>query len=432
MQFKEYILNGIITVLTRGAPILVMPLLTNGLSLNEYGLFAIYIVVINLLAPIITGNLPAGIMREGVLYYQRGFKLLHLVCVYSAALFMLAIGSWFVIDIDELYLFLFLLIVSAAHQECIITYFRANYRDYSYLSLSIFRALSLVIPAVFVAYELLDLHGFMEYYCLGYLLTSLMFTPIRIWGYSFSLSQLIILKSALAYSVFLIPYAVGQWIMSSSSRALLGYISTEENAGLFAIAYTLASPVIFLFSVAAVIFSRSIIADFKSWIEDHNYRQRIVAFMVAGSCICTAVSLCIIYIDYLTVQWINYYARELMYLTGVISLSLVFHCMYSVYGNMLFYLKATKVLAKNSVFVGILHVAHSYYFIGTLGIVGAAYSVWISYFLTYVLTLYNVIKITGNSFKNVKIDVLILFFGVLVQVVLVMYFDARWLNIYIN
>ena len=431
-MYKEYILTAIVTVLTRGMPILVMPLLTNGLSIDNYGLFAIYIVVINLFTPIIVGNLPAGILREGIQYNHRGFKLLHIVSVYCLLLAFLSVISWFIFDFNSIYLFLFLLIASAAHQECIVTYFRANYRDYSFLFLSVFRASSLVIPAILVTLQILDLKGLIGYYCLGYLATSVIFTPRDIWGNKLSQRHLVIVKSTLAYCMFLIPYAVGQWIISSSSRAILGYIISEKEAGLFSIAYTLASPVVFLFSVIGVIFSRSIIADSSQWIENYRYRQKVVLWVICGSFLCTASSLSIIHIDYLSVQWINYYSKELTLLTGLISISLLFHCMYSIYGNMLFYLKKTKILAKNSIVVGVSHLVHSYYFISYFGIVGTVYSIWISYLFTYLLTFYNVKKTTSEDFQNGHIDMMLLAGGMFLQILLLLYFNMKWQSVYIE
>ncbi len=427
---RDFIITSLVTVLSRGVPVLVMPLLTNGFTLSEYGLIAIFFVLINLFSPIVIGNLAAGILREGLAFSHRGYKLLRLVSVYCVILLVIILCLWVLVDYELIYLFLMMLIVSAAHQDCLISLFRSHYKDYSFLFLSIFRAMSLVVPSIFVALNQLNLVGLMACYSISYVMISVAFTPMKVWQAKIDHGHIAVLRTVLKYCVFLIPYAAGQWVISSSSRAILGYALSEKEAGLFAIAYTLVSPIIFLFSVLGIVFSRLIFSEPDKWFQDDHNRHKILFWVVCAGFLCTLTSVAAIYFDYQTFQLINYYSRELVFLTGGISLSLLFHCMYSVYGNMLIYIKKTKSLAKNSIIVAVLHLIHNYFFVNTFGIIGSVYSVWISYFLIYILTFIDLKKLSTHPMNKSYMDILILSGGMFAQGILLLYFDSKWMNIY--
>ena len=429
---KEFILTTLIVILTRGMPIIVLPLLTAGLSLSEYGLFTIFILLMNLAAPVITGNMAAGILREGIKFHQRGFKLLQLICISSLILVSFVLFVSLIADIKITYIFVSILIITTGHHECLIAYFRARYNDRKFLFLSIGRAISLLFPAILVSQNYLDFDGLLQYFCVGYVITSLIMSPHNLWTTPISKTHLVYLRFAFVYCIFLIPYAIGQWVISSSSRALVGKLDTLENAGIFAIAFTVASPIILLFSVCGIIFSRSIIAKPEKWLSDSKYRHKIIFFVILSALICTILSLKVILIDYKYFKLIKYYSPDLILVTGLTSISLLFHCMYSIYGNILFYLKATKILAANSIIIAIFHLFHSYILILKIGIIGAVVSLWISYFLIYISTFLAVRKKTSYKLVKSNIDVIILIVGMALQGFLVLYFHLEWNNLYIS
>ena len=109
---KEFILTAFITILARGVPILVLPLLTASLNLEEYGMFAIYLLLINLLAPIITANIAAGVLREGITFPHRGYKLVQLISSYCLALIILTVCAGSLLPIDVNYLYVTILIIT--------------------------------------------------------------------------------------------------------------------------------------------------------------------------------------------------------------------------------------------------------------------------------------------------------------------------------
>jgi len=112
-------------------------------------------------------------------------------------------------------------------------------------------------------------------------------------------------------------------------------------------------------------------------------------------------------------------------------MGLLFQCMYSVYGNILFLKKATKVLAKNSMIIAGLHLFHSYFLITYFNLIGAAVSVWISYLLVCVLSFIDAKKATQGSLENSTMDMVIIGIGVVAQVVLVVFFHFRWSALFI-
>ena len=423
---KEFILTAFITILARGVPILVLPLLTASLNLEEYGMFAIYLLLINLLAPIITANIAAGVLREGITFPHRGYKLVQLISSYCLALIILTVCAGSLLPIDVNYLYVTILIITFGHQEGLVSFFRSRYRDDLYFWLSLSRAIALVIPAVATFRGYIGLEGLMGGYCLGFLITSLLFTPFSVWRNPINNRHYVYFKITFVYCVFLIPYAVGQWIVSSSTRALLGGISSVESAGLFAISYTMAAPIMLTFSICGVVFGRWILSSPEKWLANSHFRQRVLWGLVGVGFFCTALSMTIVYYDYRYFQLINYYSAESVLITGIISMGLLFQCMYSVYGNILFLKKATKVLAKNSMIIAGLHLFHSYFLITYFNLIGAAVSVWISYLLVCILSFIDAKKETQGSLENSSMDMVIIGIGVVAQVVLVAFFNFHW------
>lgn len=410
---------------------MVMPLLTASLTLYNYGLFAIYLLLINLFSPIITANLSAGILREGLVSSHRGFKLQQIVWFYSIALVAICVILNQLIQVDDTYVYVGILIIMAGHQECLVSYYRANYRDGMYLLLAITRALSLTVPAALSFYQLLDFKGLVAAYCFGMVVSSLITTPLNMWVTPITYRTYVHLRSTFWYCVYLIPYAVGQWVVSSSTRVLLGSFDSVENAGLFAIAYTLSSPIILVFSICGVVFARSILAMPNKWIDEAEFRHKMILGLVIVASLATFSSMAIILLDYQTFKLIKYYSQDIVLITGGISMSLLFQCLYSIYGNFLFYKKATKTLARNSLIIAGLHVIHSYILISMFSLVGAVISISISYWLIYLSSFRSSKQVLDHEMAGEKRDVIYILAGLTAQIIMIWYFHLEWNAIYI-
>ncbi len=394
------------TAINKGSILLFFPLLTQFLTLEDFGKWSLVIVVSNLLIPIISLNGSAGILREGSSNLKIGFFLFKkyiyisgVICT-AICLFIFYYGSdnWIYYSI----------LISCAEGILILslTYIRTEEKASLYFLISLFKTIALLIMILYVKHHSLSLNTLLLYHFLVVTIFALSITLFLLIRYKDNILQVKFIPM-FVFSIMLIPHSLSQWIMSSSDRIILEYMLGSINVGIYSLAYNMALILMLVNSGIALALPTFMIKNFKNW-KRKKYDNKAIAYYTIVSIILFIVVILIYLIDLKYSRILGYYGKEMLPLIFLIYTSIYILGLYYFYANYLFYYKKAGIISKTTFKAAILNVILTIIFIYIIGVMGAAIATFISY-IYYLYTIrYEALKI--DSTINIKLFGNIIFF----------------------
>lgn len=263
-RIKYLIKNSLIFALgTLGTKIinfLLVPLYTNVLLPNEYGIADLVFTLGTFLVPILTLNINEAILRFSLDKESDSNKimsvgLLAIVTMSCASLVAYPLISLYK-DISEYSLLVLIYILSSGCSTIFMYNLRGkellmrfsigniiNAVTVASMNILFLKVLELRIEGYFLAYIVANIVTMVYSFCAGNVLTT-----VR----NFSIDKKLML-SMLKYSIVLIPNSFMWWVMDSSNRVMLTAISGAAATGMYAIAGKIPS----LVSVVSSIFNQA-------------------------------------------------------------------------------------------------------------------------------------------------------------------------------
>jgi O-antigen/teichoic acid export membrane protein len=375
---------GFCTALSRGAPLLYLPMLTSRLTLAEFGLFSLAQVLSYFLVPIISLNGAAAVEREGSVDIKAGAHLLTRFLVITAvvtALGALVVGA---LDRSEQGWVFFALLLAGTESLSLLalTWLRIQQHAWSYGILTIlkvagFAALLVIVPewtleSVLVAQT--AWYGALALAVSGWLL-------IRNWT---SVST-VLLAAVLPYTIPLIPHSAAQWLMSSSDRFVLKAFSGDEAVGVYSVAYTLASVLMLLNSGLALALPPHFFRNYERWISG-DLRSRYIRGYSALALSCVTLVLTMVEVDRRSLGMLRTYDARVPVIIGLVAAGIYLLGLYLLYTNILSYHRRTGKLAAATAVAAAFNIGATILFVALWGAVGGAVATAMSYLLYLVVT----------------------------------------------
>jgi len=246
---KRIGLTGLANFVAALSPVLLLPILTKILTIQEYGIWTLIVVTASLVPALVTLGLPWAMIRflaptknkddirEG--YYSIALVVLVAGFAGSLFLFLFGIATNLLGNNRTVALLLPLVTFLASYNVVPETYFRTFQQAKRYSIVSFLYAFSYVIlVAAFVLFGL-GLAGATFGYLIALLLTSLISTFFVLRDIGVSLPSFTELRAYLKYGLPFVPTSVSSWALSVSDRYIITFFLGVAWVGYYSPGYAL-------------------------------------------------------------------------------------------------------------------------------------------------------------------------------------------------
>ena len=385
VQARAAIWYTVCNIIQKGLVFLTTPIFSRLLTTEEFGLFNVFTTWQSILIIFVSLNLASGVFLRGLIKYEEDaeefstslYSLFTAVFFAGFLIYLAGSGLWNrLIQFPTPYMicmFMDMLAATAFH------FWSSRQRVYyQYRSLILITILNAIIkPGLGIVSILLSddplsarIYSMTaaDLLCFGWFFIS-MWTGKRkkistkYWRY------------ALNYNLPLVPHYLSQIILNQSDRLMINYLVGESSAGIYSLAYTLASIVLVL--------NQAILNSYNPWmyrqIKDEKYGS-IGNYSMGLLLLVAAANFCVILLapELIFIMAPASY-REAIWLMPPVTMSIFFMFMYSLFANFEFYYEKTKYMMAASVSGALLNILLNYIFIQRFGYIAAGYTTLVCY-----------------------------------------------------
>lgn len=399
-KLKEKLFKGFAiylgsSVLNKAIPFLLLPILTSYLSTEEYGILAIYQVMISFGMPIVgmkmQNNITRNFFSKSKEFVARMVFNLFVVLTASSAIFLFAIsiyllagGTQFSIPQKWLYVLPVIAFMNMVNNFNL-TILRNRKRAAEYGAFEISRTvvdLSLTILLI-VVYA----YGW-EGRATGILVGSLVISVIsvfRIWQNGYFLFEIDTsqIKEILMISLPLIPHAIGGVIITLGDRIFINQMVSTSAVGIYTVGYQFGM----IMTLVVMAFNKTWSPWMYELLAEEKEKNKVTivkaTYLISGGFIALA----------LIVTGISYYLLPFMtaeeYHGGSvyviwIAMGYAFNGMYTLVFPYGVHVGKTSYLGITTFSAAIINLVANYYLISMNGPLGAAQATLISYFIMFI------------------------------------------------
>ena len=415
--FKRYAGNvglaGGTNVIVTLKGFILIPILTKGLGAEFYGIYALIVVTISLLAPLCTLGLGYAIVRflgpekdrekvskgvSSIFVVTSSIALAVSILLFAfsrplSTAFFGGVDATFYIKIAAFLVFL------TAFEQIMANYFRAFQQMKKY---AIFTISSVIGQIALTAYLVLvadwGLSGvFVSILVIMALVSLLGFfwikSDIKISTPSFS-----IIKDYLPLALPILPISLCYWFINLGDRYVIGYFMGADAVGVYSAAYGLGGVVAFFYAPIATALLPAITGLYEDnriqEVKTHlKYSLKFFLMFAIPSVFGLSVLSRSLLETLTTSEFIGGYT-----IVPIIALATVLFSCGNIYGNVLFLLKRTRMMSLIYVGLALLNVALNIILVLFIGIIGAAIATLITFMTQLVVA-------SRMSSKGLRFDV---------------------------
>ena len=399
-----------ITFIKKLIPFLLLPIILNNLNPHEYGHWSIFQVLISFATPIIGLSLSFIIASDFYKYDKKKIaelisNLLLIILFNSILLFIIIaiIENYYLLDYKNYYWIYFIPIIACGNMFILLnqTILRFEGKLLKYGLFEVFQTLIQFSIAIILIVNLglgwvsLPIGMLVSFILLGIMSLSNMF----IYNYiSFRINFKTIINS-LKTCVPLLPHSIGYILITMSDRFFIDTMLEDGKSalGIYTVGY--------MFAMIVFVFVDSFSKGYSPWllrnlhnliIPKNNYRLMISMLVLPVIVYIVSSIYFYFFIPY------NYFSA--IKVIFIIGLGYSFYGMYLVLLPYYIHLKKSFILGSITFIATAFNLVGNYYLIKIYdGIIGAAISTMIAYFLMFILS-FIVFKLYYiNEFKDFKI-----------------------------
>lgn len=430
--FKNIGILSVSTLITKVLTFFLVPLYTNILSTEEYGIYDLFNTTVGLLLPIFTLQImegilryclddenPADVLRIGMLVFAKGF------IAFSA---LVLLNYYFnIVPLLNAHLpALFGMYIASAICQIFANFARGIDRIRSVAVSGIVHSVSLLaFNLLFLLGLKWGLEGYFGAVTLGYLVTALfLFVNLKIWKYiNFNPPNPVLQRNMLHYSMPFILTSIGWWVNSASDRyVVIAFCGVVAN-GIYSIGYKIPT----ILQVFQTIFNQawvlSSVKDFDSEDKSGFYSNTYCFYNYFMVMVCSGVIVLTRFIAKLMYAKDFYQAWEYV---PFLTISVVFGALSGYLGGIFSAQKDAKAYGYTTLAGALINIGLNFLFVKQIGAMGAAIATMISYFCVWQLRF-----LIARRYVKLGIDLLrdYVAYGILVlqSVLLLRVEESLWL-----
>ena len=393
-------LVGIANLLVAFSSLILLPILTKNLSIDDYGVWVQINTTISLLPNLTTLGLPYTMVRflsaeTNKQKIQEGFfsiLVMVLISTLIVALLLLVFSKEIAVAIFNgdvnVAMLLSVIVFFACLNALLLNYFRTFQEMKKY---SIFLLMQTYLGVVFVAY--LALNGYGIYMAalgllIANLITFLVMFSLIIWSIGFKIPKFNQIREYLSFGLPTIPGNLSSWVVNSSDRYVIGIFLGAAFVGYYSPGYTLGYCITMLMAPFSLLLP-SVLPQYY----DKNNIEKVSSFLNYSMkyflliSIPAAFGLSVLSKPLLMVLTTPDIALNGYLITPLTALSTLIFGVYAIIGNVLVLEKKTKVIGTIWIIAAVLNLVLNILLVPYFGILAAAITTLIAYAVAFILTL---------------------------------------------
>ena len=424
-NYKYLLKNiGILTISNIGSKIfsfILIPLFTTFLTTLDYGKYDLCYTTISLFIPILSLNIVEAVMRYSIekKYNASEVFSIGLKYVLRATLILIALVALnyyfnIILIIKEEAIYVVILFFLTALYDLFVQYCRGMEKIKELAIAGFLNTFSMVIfNIVFLMILRLGLDGYFIANCLSYLIPIIyIMYKLKIYGNIQIKASKKLEKEMLEYSRPTISNTISWWINNVSDRYVVTYLIGAEANGIYSIAYKIPS----VLNVFQTIFGQAWTISAIKELNEKNYKFYVNIYEVYN-CLLVIVCSCLIILDKIIAKILfSHQFFEAWKYAPFLMISVVFGGLSGYLGGIFAATKNSKLFAKTTTIGAVLNIFLNLILVKVIGIMGAAISTLIAYFVVWILRIIYIKKIINLKF-NIKID-LFIYFILIIQAIL--------------
>jgi len=404
-------LVGIVNLLVSLSGIILLPILTKTLLIEEYGIWVQIIVTITLISPIVGLGLPYTMVRflaakKDKTKIQEGFYSIAVFIFFtslaaSVLLFIFSepFAAAFLGGRADLLRVISVIIPIECLNNLFLNYFRTFQRIKKY---SFFNILYTYGMVVLVAYSLLSgygIFGALISFLIARLFVFMLMCSLIISEIGVKIPNFSHLKEYLNFGLPTVPGTFSSWIVGSSDRYIIGYFLGVAFVGYYSPGYMLGAfvsmymaPIGFLLpAVLSKLYDEGKEEEVKKYLE---YTLKYFLMFAIPSVLGLSLLSKQLLITLSTSEIASYGYP----ITPFVAVSALFLGAGAIISHILILVKKTKISGSIWVLAAVINLGLNFVFIPYFGILGAAITTLIAYVLAFIFTTYY-------SFKYLKFNI---------------------------
>jgi O-antigen/teichoic acid export membrane protein len=436
-------LIGITNLLVALSGVILLPILTRTLSVEEYGIWVLISVTIGLIPAFVTLGLPESIVRflaaakkrEEI---QEGFYSIFLIALLTGAvasilLFLFSEPLAAALFNDNLIIarILSLIVFIECLNGVLINFFRTFQQIKRH---SIFSFIRTWLMVVLVAYFVLSGYGIFGA-VIGFLISSLVLFLIQTFlivsEIGIKIPKFAHIREYLSFGLPIVPAILALWVVSSSDRYVIGIFLGTASVGYYSAGYVLGG-IITMFKAPLGFMLPAVLAKYY----DENNLEGVKTLLSYSLkyflllAIPSVFGLSLLSKPLLTILATQEIASQGYMITPFIAAGSLLFGAWGVIAQILALKKKTKITGAIWVMAAILNFGLNLIFVPYIGILGAAITTLIAFALVFILTTYY-------SFKYLRFDIDFRFIlksiaaSIIMSLVIIKWFPTGILNVLI-
>ncbi len=427
-KYKELLQNvGLLTLSNFGSKFLsffLIPLYTAVLTTEEYGNFDFINVTISLLVPLLTLNVYEGALR--FLLDKKNKK--DDICKISVKYLLLSVVFLFILAtinyifniiplLNRYFIYFVILYITSAFLQFAQNITR-GFDKISYIAIS--GVINSVVLLTLNILFLLVFHLGIDGYFLAAIISSLitvvyLFISIKFHKYlKKGKYNLTLQKEVLDYSRPLVFNSIGWWINNASDRYMVIFMCGSAANGIYSMAYKIPSILSILQNIFNQAWTITAVKSFSAEDED-NFIKNVYSTYNLLMVLCCSL-LIILSKALAKFLYLNEFYNAWKYMP-FLMISIVFGSLSGVLGSLFVAIKDSKIISKTTIGGATINIILNFILIKWIGVLGAAISTAISYFLVWLFRVQYTKKLVKIKFSFKK-DLFVYFILLIQSVIL--------------
>ena len=404
-------LVGLTNLLASFSGIILVPILTKTLSIEEYGTWAQIMVTIGLIPSIVMLGLPYTMVRflsgakkreeirEG--FYSIAFVILVMGAIASSLLLFYSEGIAALLFNNNILIIkiLSLIILVECLNSLVLNFFRTFQQIRKY---SLFTSIQTFLNLLLVAYFVLSDYGIVGA-AIGVLISKglifIIIISIIIFKIGFKIPNFKNIKEYLAFGLPTVPGNLSSWVVTSSDRYIIGILLGTAYVGYYSPGYTLGGTILMFIGPLGLLLP----ATLSKYYDENNIgavktvlKYSLKYFLLFA--IPSAFGLSLLSKPMLVILSTPEIALQGYLVTPFLAISSVFFGSLVIISHIIVLEKRTAITGSIYVLAAIANFLLNLVLVPHMGITGAAFTTMIAYLLLFVLGTYY-------SFKYIKFDI---------------------------
>ncbi|MFD1802495.1 lipopolysaccharide biosynthesis protein [Mixta tenebrionis] len=388
---KNFLLYGLATGFNRLGTFVVVPLLSLVLSVDDFGKFTLYAIIIQILTPVVSFNISSIIARESAENWRATLTFVNVFNKISLAIILLSLITIFI----ERYVFFEILIYSLFEALFLVNTtlvrFKNTTENFFYISFAKVILLLILLGGVWFFNKSLlgNIHNLILIFSFSNIVVAIPYVKATFLKNAHlfnSLKYICKKKYILYFALGLMPHIIAQWITSGSDRFIVKFFCGNISLGIYSFIYSIAAAFMLINSALALGMPQLCVSNYKNYTSYSFYKKYLMVISIFWAFFVMAVVICS------PIFPARYNFNSSLPEFIFISVGMYYLSFYYYYSSFIFYERRSKELSFITVKVAVINIVITIILTATVGILGTAISTAISYFVYSFYTYRAVLK----------------------------------------